>query len=106
MEEKIKQLVIDYTNHLVFNESETVMTDMLEFIDILLSEIENNKSDKSISATDDIEKQMLDQQLVRVRVLSCKGDPDGKHLPTQILLQLGRETKWYNEQTKLNKDLI
>lgn len=103
MEEKIKQLVIDYTNHLVFNESETVITDMLEFIDTLLSEINNNKEQKPKAFTYDIEEEMLRKQLVRVRVLSCKGDAEGKNLPTQILLQLGREIKWY-EQTKLNKE--
>lgn len=48
-----------------------------------------------VNFAEDIEKQMLEQQLVKVKVLSCNGDPYGEHLPTKILLQLGGETKWF-----------
>lgn len=73
-------------------------------IDDLIDEFLEDKENKNIiRVKSQIEKQMKENQFAEIKVLSCNGDAEGKRLPTQILLQLGKEKKWY-EQTKLNKE--
>ena len=58
----------------------------------------SKNAEVKVNFAEEIEKQMLETQLVKIEVLNCKGDADGKYLPTEILLRLGDETKWYSQE--------
>lgn len=93
--EKIKPLLAYGDIKAISNEGYTLTKTGIE--KLVNEYVKVSQVEKRVSPmlAEEIEKQMLENQYAKVKVLSCKGDPYGEHLPTKILLQLGKETKWF-----------